>query len=461
MKTIHVVANLTFGFFFIAGVECRSIPAGELSIEEARKLANPLVQSDRAIGLSVGIIDGDRQFSFHLGSMRKGQATANDKTLYEIGSITKVFTGILLADAAISNKDLLNQTPEGDATEVVLPHWKDQSITWLDLATHQSGLPRLPDNFKNADSDNPYSGYDSTKAVKFLQTHKLRRAPRSEHEYSNFAVSWLGHMLCRRAGLNYEQLMASRITEPLEMKDTVIDLSEDQIERMATAHSSFDKETSNWEFADLPGAGGIRSTTSDMMKFMAANLNPPEGKLGDAIELAWKQHVQGNGSHFAMGLGWMIARDGQTRWHNGQTGGYHSAVFINRKLKVGVVVLCNTGPAKEVDTLAEQLVQRLAGMKVEPMKFSQEIKVKVSSMDRLQGRYELAPTFIFDVKVVDGRLMVGVTNQPTHEVYAKSESRWFYKVVDAELEFELGDTGPAKSVILHQNGIRQQAKRIQ
>ncbi len=453
VMVVAVIASLIWSGF-------RYLPAGELTIKEARELAAPLVQSQRVDGLSVGIIDGDRQFSFHLGATKEGQATADDHTLYEIGSITKVFTGILLADAAVANEDLLMQTPGSDATEVPLPQWQEQSITWLDFATHQTGLPRLPDNLEDTTSDNPYKSYDSAKAIEFLREHKLRRAPASEYEYSNFAVSWLGHMLSKRAGMTYEQLIADRVAAPLGMTDTVISLTPDQAKRMSTPHAVFGKETSPWEFADLPGAGGLHSSTENMMKFMAANLHRPDGKIGDAIELAWKQHRPSDGSNFAMGLGWMIARDGQTRWHNGQTGGYHCAVFIHRKLNVSVVVLANTGPVSEVDTLAEQLIQRLAGMKVEPLKLTKEIKVDAEAMSRLEGRYELAPIFIFDVTVVDGRLMVGITNQATQEVFAKSESRWFYKVVEAELEFKLGKTGPASSLVLHQNGIRQTAKRI-
>ncbi len=443
------------------GSSIRVLSAAEMTMAEARELAAPLVQAERADGLSVGVIDGKRQFTFHLGRTKQGQRVADDRTLYEIGSVSKVFTGILLADAAVADEGMLQQTPGVDVTTVPLPKWQEQSITWLDMATHRSGLPRLPDNLQDAESDNPYASYDSTKALDFLREHKLRRAPGTEFEYSNFAVSWLGYMLSKRAGVTYEELLSDRIAKPLEMSDTVISLSPDQRQRLAMPHAEHGNETSTWDFADLPGAGGIRSTMADMMKFVAANLNRPQGRIGDAIELAWKQHRPSDGESFAMGLGWMIARDGQTRWHNGQTGGYHSAVFINRKLNLGVVVLANTGTVNEVDTLAEMLVQRLAGMQVEPIKIAKEIEVDAAAMARLEGRYELAPTFVFDVKVDKGRLMVGVTNQPTLQVYAKSATRWFYKVIDAELEFKLGETGSAHSLVLHQNGIRQTAKRVE
>ncbi len=104
----------------------------------------------------------------------------------------------------------------------------------------------------------------------------------------------------------------------------------------------------------------------DMMRFAQAQLTPPTGKLGEAIELAWKQQRDADASGPAMGLSWMIAGDGQTRWHNGQTGGSHSAIFINRKLHCAVVVLCNTALLTEVDQLATQLVLKAAGQESKP-----------------------------------------------------------------------------------------------
>ncbi len=119
-------------------------------------------------------------------------------------------------------------------------------------------------------------------------------------------------------------------------------------------HGKFDSAVPPWTFADLPGAGGVHATMRDMMRFARAQLTPPEGTLGDAIELAWKQQSDADESGAAMGLGWMIAGDGQTRWHNGQTGGSHSALFINREVNCAVVILCNTAVTNEVDQLAMQ-----------------------------------------------------------------------------------------------------------
>ena len=161
-----------------------------------------------------------------------------------------------------------------------------------------------------------------------------------------------------------------------------------------------------------------------------------------------------------MGLGWMIAGDGQTRWHNGQTGGSHSALFINRELKCAVIVLCNTAVTNEVDQLAMQLIQKAAGQEVkpEPSETPEAIMAAANSpsMRNFAVGWSVAisstPDFIFDVQDRDGHLMVGITNQPTQEVFPDSPTRWSYRGVDATLEFNLSKTGPAKSLILHQNG---------
>ncbi len=146
------------------------------------------------------------------------------------------------------------------------------------------------------------------------------------------------------------------------MTDCSVSLNADQRKRLATPHDRFGSVTPPWTFADLPGAGGIHATMRDMMRFAKAQLTPPPGKLGEAIELAWKQHRDADASGPAMGLGWIIHGDGQTRWHNGQTGGSHAAILINREFQCAVVVLCNTALWTEVDELAARLVQKAAGI---------------------------------------------------------------------------------------------------
>ena len=460
---------------FIAMDCCMGVPissAQNLTDPWVEKTAAPLIQNQVVDGLSIGYIEGKNYGIVHLGIANQAQEKANNLTVYEIGSITKVFTGLLLADAVVRGEIDLN-APADVATpaEIRLPSREGHPITWLHLSTHRSGLPRLPGNIEPIDPVNPYRDYDSKKAAAFLNQYELPRAPGRSQEYSNFGVSVLGYLVAQKAGKTYEQLLKERIADPLQMTDCTVALSTDQTKRLATPHEKFGSATSPWTFADLPGAGGIRATMRDMMRFARAQLTPPTGPLGDAIELTWKQHTKPDASGPGMGLGWTIAGDGQTRWHNGQTGGSHSALFVNRELKCAVIVLCNTA-TDEVDQLAMELVMKAAGQEPKPNSKakskpsipaapdSDKLPIDANLRGRLVGRYQLAPNFIFTVSDRDGHLMVAITNQPTQEVYPDSPTRWSYRGVAATLEFQLPKNGPATSLILHQNGTQQTANRL-
>jgi CubicO group peptidase (beta-lactamase class C family) len=228
-----------------------------------------------------------------------------------------------------------------------------------------------------------------------------------------------------------------------------------------TSSSDVDTESSHCDVAGLAGAGGIRSTVDDMLRLIRAALDPPSGRLGEAIEVSWKVHQPGieNGD-FALGLGWHIAHDGQTRWHNGETGGYHSMMLVNREHKSGVIVLANTA-IQAVDQLAQDLMKMTAGMQVERRKFDKPVQVARAIMQRYVGKYELVPGISFTVSADDDKLMVGLTGQPTFRVYPRSDTEWFCRVVEASLTFQVDESGKCSALELFQNGVRQTAQRME
>ena len=448
-------------FWTLSFGACCLLPsqAQDLS-SKIESLANPYVQSDTVVGLSIGVIKDGKVTEVHLGSTDGKADKPDGDTVYEIGSISKVFTGILLGDAVVRGDVKLDQ----DAQDLLpsgatMPAGNTRAITLKDMSIHRSGLPRLPNNMPRLQTNNPYSDYTSKLAHNFLNGHKLRREPGAKQEYSNFAVCLLGSMLCRKAGKDFDALMAERITGPLGMTNTRVELTAEMKARLAKPFSGSGTPSANWDFADMPGAGGIRSTTKDMLKFAQACLISPNNPTGKAMEMAWKEHHAGGGSEAKMGLGWHFAGDGSTRWHNGQTGGYHSMLMVNRDMNAAVIILTNTSNG-EIDRLASKVIQMLAGADVQPRKFAKELKVGLNKMQRLVGRYQLVPTFIFDVQVKNGKMMVGITNQPTQRVYPKSDTEWFYKSVKASLEFDVDKNGKCNSLVLVQNGRRQKATRI-
>lgn len=462
--------HCTLTLLSIAASCCINVPSASsqtLSDQWVAKAASPLVDNRVVDGLSVGYIEGEQTGIVHLGNSNRAKEKAHDQTIYEIGSASMVFTGLLLADAALRDEiNLYAAANIANPAGIRLPSRDGRSIKWIDLSTHRAGLPRLPGNVLPADAVRFFREYDSKKAAALLNPYELPRRPGTSQEYSVLGPSVLGYFIAQKARKPYQQLLRERIAEPLQMTDCTTSLSSDQRNRLATPHDKFGSATSPWGSTDLPGAGGICATMRDMLRFAKAQLTPPDGPLGEAIELAWKQQTEADASGFAMGLGWIIAADGQTRWHDGLTGGSASAIFVNRQLKVAVVVLCNTAATTEVSQLATRLVMKAAGQEVEPEpteksdEDSEKLAIDAKLRRRLVGRYQLKPTFVFTVTDRDGHLMVGITNQPTQEVFPDSPTRWSYRGVEATLEFKLTKTGPAKSLILHQNGAKQTARRI-
>ena len=333
------------------------------------------------------------------------------------------------------------------------------AITYKHLSHHVSGLPVMPTNIKPADSTNPFDGYDRKMLTEYMLSVKPERKPGEGYEYSNLGAGLLGDLLSQQAGVSYESLLKQKLTEPLKMSDTVITLSEQQLSRFAPPYNAALLPDKSWDFDALAGCGAIRSTINDMLLFAEASLNPPDGPLGKAIELAWKQHKPGRDGNHAMGLGWMIAQDGSTRWHNGQTGGYQSMILVSRDQKCAAVLLCNTA-GSQTDALAEQIIQTVMGLDVQPRLFDKEFEVDPKVAKRLEGKYQLAPGIVITVQVKDRRMMAQLTGQQFLALIPKSETEWKYQLVDATLKFELPKSGSSPKVTLLQAGREMPCLRL-
>lgn len=424
------------------------------------KLVQPYLAAEVANAISIGVVQGENQWTRHYGQLSADQPEKpDDATLYELGSISKVFTGILLADAVIAKRLNLNQ-PVGELVPELMENKAvGQAIQLRHLSTHMSGLPRMPINMQPADVQNPYADYDRSMMMAFLKAIKPIRKPGDKAEYSNLAVGLLGQILAIEADDSYQNLLKKNLTEPLGMNQTIVELSDEQKSHLAPPHDGDLRRAKNWDLNAFVGAGGIRSNTSDMQTFITAQLSPPDNQIGKAIELAWREQIPSEKGAFAMGLGWHIAKDGETRWHSGQTGGYHTAIFIDRRIDAGVILMCNTATG-EVDALAESIIQLVGGMTIKPREFAEKVEVAKAVVSRLGGNYQLAPGLVVTVRPEDDRLFVQLTGQLEIGVYPESETKWKYRVVDAQLTFELPENGPATAVTLHQNGRDMRSPRI-
>jgi len=439
---------------FAALGTAQGFAADEFKYEKKiQSLVEPYLKHNKINAVSVGVISNGQVWTQHYGTLDgKGTPAPDNKTIYEIGSISKVFTSLLLAEAVASGQLKLDDPIGTVVEELDKKNSKlGTNITFKHLSLHTSGLPRMPTNFKPADSTNPFADYDRKMLSDYLMTSKPGREPGAEYEYSNLAVGLLGDLLSRQSGVSYEALLKKKLTGPLKMNDTVVTLSPEQVTRFAPPHNAALLPEKTWSFDALAGCGAIRSNLDDMLLFAEALLNPADEKLGKSIELAWKQQKPRSGAHLAMGLGWMIAQDGSTRWHNGRTGGYECMILINRSLKSATVLLCNTA-GSNTSGLAEQIFQTIAGKNTQPKKFDAELKIDPKIVKRLEGKYQLAPGFVLTVKVKEGRMMAQLTGQQFLILTPKSKTEWKFQAVDATLKFELPKTGKSPKVTLHQAG---------
>jgi len=231
----------------------------------------------------------------------------------------------------------------------------------IDLATHHSGLPRMRGNFRPRKILDPYSDYSVANLYAFLNRYRLPRRVGAKYEYSNLGMGFLGHLLCLRSGLDYEKLVQKRICRPLGMASTGIELDEKMRSRMARGHLQTGIPAPNWNIPDpLAGAGALKSSAADLIRFCRANLSPPSNSLGKAIRKALTPCASRDGKG-KVGLSWHF--NSSFALHNGGTGGYSSFLAISPKTDTAVVLLANharprRGPS--LDRFGIDLMKRLS-----------------------------------------------------------------------------------------------------
>jgi len=417
----------------------------------------------QSAGIVVGLVDEKGPRIIRYGKLiRGGDRTVDGNTIFEIGSATKVFTALLLADEVERGGMKLDDPVSKYLPPTVkVPARNGRPITLLDLATHTSGLPRMPDNFTPRDANNPYADYTVAQMYAFLADYTLPRDIGATYEYSNLGAGLLGHALARKAGADYEALVRARICRPLGMTNTQVVLPPGLKERLATGHNAAGEPAANWDIPTLAGAGALRSTANDLLKFVAANLGLLKSDLWPAMQLTQAPRQAAGAPEMQIGLGWHILNKFGTEiiWHNGGTGGYHAFIGFDKKKRRGVVVLANS--ANSIDDIGFHLLEpRLPLARFAPAKERVAIKLEANILDRYAGQYELAPKVFFNLRRDGQKLMAQLTGQAYCEIFPESETDFFYKVVNAQITFKRDAGGKVQSLVLHQNGLDQSAKKI-
>jgi CubicO group peptidase (beta-lactamase class C family) len=348
---------------------------------------------------------------------------------------------------------------------VKVPERGGRQITLLDLATHTSGLPREPSNYRYADPTNPFADYTVDDLYAFLSGHQLTRDIGTTFDYSNLGAGLLGHALARRAGVDFETLVRTRITGPLGMHDTVITLSPEQRTRLAPGHNPAFEQVPNWDSPTLAGAGSLYSTANDLLTFLEA-----AGEAHSPLDAAFALIASTSRAVTApapvqvpMGWGRIIVQDSDMLFANGRTGGYRSWMGYDRATKAGVVILTNTDSLAEPDDLGRHwlnpafpLRQEFATVRARP-----ELRLDPAILDRYVGQYEFAPGARLYIRRLGDRVFARLLDQPPAEIFAEGEGRFFYKVVDAQISFETNETGETAAAVLHQGGRQQRAVRVE
>jgi serine-type D-Ala-D-Ala carboxypeptidase/endopeptidase len=277
---------------------------------------------------------------------RPGGEFLGPHVMMEIGSVTKVFTALLLADMAERGEVGLDDPA---ACYLAAPIARGcpaaTRITLRHLATHTSGLPRLPANLIPVASrhpGDPYARYSVDHLYRALRAAG-RTAP-GAYRYSNFGFGLLGHLLSLAAGRPYGDLIAERVTGPLRLTETGTDVPDGAI--TATGHHN-GRPAARWNMGALPGAGALNSTAADLARFLHACLHPQATPITAAIEAIQQPHP-GPPDRPRTGLGWHIARPKgwPILWHNGGTGGFSAMLAVDRPAGCAVGAMTTAGPTR-------------------------------------------------------------------------------------------------------------------
>jgi D-alanyl-D-alanine-carboxypeptidase/D-alanyl-D-alanine-endopeptidase len=425
-----------------------------------RAIIKERVDAGRFAGIAVGIVPRGGARRVVAYGPNAGVQPFDGNSVFEIGSITKTFTSAILADMVKKGEVKLDDPVEKYLPAgTKIPERDGKKITLLDLATQSSGLPRMPDNFKPSDAENPYADYSAQQMYAFLGGYTLPRGIGEKYEYSNLGVGLLGQALSRRAGTDYETLVTSRVLKPLGMNDSRITLNASMQARLAPGHTDTGKPAKNWDLPTFAGAGALRSTVNDMLTYIAANADSTSKPLGATLALTHSERRPAGSPNMTIGLNWHRVRSPTGKvyvWHNGGTGGYRTFTGYDEQTGLGVVVLSNT--AQSVDDIGLHLLD--ATFPLQPLpKAHVAITLDEDALEKFVGVYDLAPTFAITIARAGAQLTAQATGQGTFPIFPEGRSEFFAKVTELTITFSYDAGGAVTGLILHQGGANNVAKR--
>jgi CubicO group peptidase (beta-lactamase class C family) len=405
-------------------------------------------------GIAIAIYENGKVTYYNYGVMNvQSGEPVSAKTLFEIGSITKVFTTSMAAMLSLENKlSFSDRAQKYLPAKMILPEKEGKAITIEHLATAYSGLTRMPLNFSPADAANPYIDYREDALTAFLSNCELTRDPGSQYEYSNLGMGLLGYILTRIEEKPYPKLVVERITKPLAMNETFVSGTQRE-KRLATGYAeNMPMKAWTWDNESvLTGAGGLISNTEDMMKFMIAQLKTDNAQLSKAFQLTHTARAEAGA--MKIGYGWHIQNE-HIVWHNGGTGGFRSFAGFDKTKNKAVVILTNSTAG------ADDLGFHLLDPKLELKVLKKPIVISETILKEYVGTYEIMPTFKIEVTLEKGNLSIQATGQPKVAVYPESETKFFLKIVEAQIEFSRDANNKVEKLTLYQGGAVMPGKKV-
>jgi len=309
--------------------------------------------------IAIAVINNGKAYYYGINKARDTVSTiGNQKSVFEIGSISKVFTSTLLANYVVAEKINLNDNIND---YLKTPFNNDTEISFIDLANHTSGLPRLPSNLDltKVNSYNPYKEYKEKEIEEYLTTH-LQLSNKGEYQYSNTGAGLLGYTLSKVENVTYESLLKNKIFSKYDMRNSTTDITTIK-GNLVKGLNNEGIEVPNWEFSVLAGAGAIYSTVEDLSQFAISQFDYSNKEL----KLTRVKSFELN-ENMDIGLGWHILKSQSENlwyWHNGGTGGYSSSMVIEEKSKNGIIILSNVSAFNpnmgNIDKLCFELMKTL------------------------------------------------------------------------------------------------------
>jgi CubicO group peptidase (beta-lactamase class C family) len=445
-------------FFWIA-ISCTTQEKPDDDVRKTiREQVSLRIDNKFSVGTVVAFLeDGKVEYFVYGFSDTTNTVPISQKSVFEIGSISKTFTSLLMADLIKKGKlkpddPIENYLPDS----VKIPRPDGHKITFADLATHTSALPRMPDNFNPKDSTNPYVDYSVKNMYHFFKIYQFKN-PELKMNYSNLGVALLAHTLTQITGKPYEKMLQETICEPLKMKETST-LNNSKF--LTTGHAG-NTPVAHWDMDVFAGAGAIRSNAEDMMQYMKAQMGMVSTKLNPAIDLTQKP-LRDVSPGMKIGMGWFIRKVNQDEviTHSGGTGGYRSFAGFCRKTQRAIVILNNSTQSED------DLGMRFFNPKATIMPVKKEIRLSNQILQTYTGNYKIknGTELVkagkeFDVILQKDVLMVRLTGEKFTAIYPESESKFFCREVEASVLFSKNLDGKISRITLYLSGQQVSAEK--